>query len=55
MKVVVRKASDWNYREEKEFKSLRQLFNFMRKTYNRWIIAFEPKPMEIMIYDDYVE
>jgi len=55
MKVVVRKASDWNYREEKEFKSLRQLFNFMKKTYDKWIICFGKDSISIMIYDDYVE
>lgn len=63
MKVVIEKASDWNYREVKEINTLEELL----KIYNTLIIdtskniinIYKEKDKNIdcvvTIYDDYVE
>jgi len=66
MKVLVKKASDLEYHKIKKFKSYKELFEWMKKTYYSFIIDFCPKDcwkkkdigehdFEVMIYDDYVE
>jgi hypothetical protein len=66
MKVLVEKASDWEYHKIKKFKSYKELFEWMKKTYYSFIIKFCTKDcwkkkdigehdFEIEIYDYYVE
>ena len=67
MKVGVKKASDAWYEEIREFKTTRDFFNWLKKTYTRWILffkedgdfkgyhGFENCDLIAMIYDDYIE
>jgi hypothetical protein len=67
MKVGVKKASDARYEEIRLFKTTKDFFDWLRKTYTRWIIffkededfkgyrGFENCDLIAMIYDDYIE
>lgn len=63
MKVVIKKASDWNYREVKEINTLEELLKIYHSliidTSKNIINIYKEKDKEIdcvvTIYDDYVE
>lgn len=55
LKVKVIRASDLS-EEVKEFQNYEELFNWMKKTYSRFIVEFtKDNNIEVTIYDDYVE
>lgn len=61
MRVSIEKASDWDFEEIKEFNTVEELLQYMRNTYDSWIVEF-PEPgsrlgvdLVLTIYDDYVE
>lgn len=63
MKVVIKKASDWNYREVKEINTLEELLKIYHSliidTSKNIINIYKERDKEIdcviTIYDDYVE
>ena len=60
IKVLVTKASDWNFKETKTFASIEEMFNWMKKTYSTWVIWLELFPdesndIELLIVDDWIE
>ena len=44
--VIVHKASDWDFKVFKLFRSYKQLIEYMEKTYYRWVIEFLDKKKE---------
>lgn len=59
MKVLYKKASDWDFKEVKDFFSWNDMLEWMKKEYNNWIIEFGYSHglLEVTIrkYDYYVE
>jgi len=63
MRVRFIKTSDWDFEEVLSFKSWKELINFMRKTYDRWVVLFEEGrtldgkeyDLTIEMYDDWRE
>jgi len=60
MKVIIFKASDFGYKEIKEFKDWNGLMEYLKERYSRWILELEPEKylnvdVEVWMYDDYVE
>ena len=63
MKVVIKKASDWNYREVKEINTIKELLKIYHsliiETDKTIINIYKEKDKKIdcvvTIYDDYVE
>ena len=66
VKVLYKKASDYDFKEEKEFYSWNDMIEWMKENYDKWIISFgkgsislytENLEIEVMIkkYNDYVE
>jgi len=60
IKVIVKKASNLDYREVLEFGSWEEVINYMRETYSDWIVFFNPSlhpdiDAELIMYDDYWE
>lgn len=67
LKVVIYKASDFDYCKYKEFKDANALFKYMMRTYGAWIIRTKKDfigaiasyardvDLVLTIYDDFVE
>jgi len=57
MKAIIIRASDWDYKENKTFNSLKELQNFIINSEHSVIInaPYENGAWTITIYDDYVE
>jgi len=58
IKATIHKASDLNYKREKEFECAGKMLKWMRRTYNSWVLVFKyrkPDEVELWIYDDYME
>lgn len=64
MKVLYKKASDWDFKEVKDFYSWNDMLEWMKKEHSNWVIEFGPQKhyikdpnikVTIRKYDDYVE
>lgn len=53
MKFTIAKASDWDYEDEVEIKTLEELVKFI-KEYDKAVVI-EKDCKRIIIYDDYLE
>jgi len=62
MRVLITKVSDSQYREIREFSSLDEMFQYMRRYSDIWIVDFKPNinrefehdiDLEIRVLDDY--
>ena len=41
--ALVKKSSDWSYGEIKTFNSYGELFEYMRNTFDCWVVEFEDR------------
>jgi len=56
LEVIIEWASDWKKGEIHKFKSTEELINYMKKTYDEWIIQFkEDGKIKLTAYDAPVE
>lgn len=55
IKFEYRKASLHEFMDTKYFNDGDELYDFMKSTYNAWVIFFEKKGDTLILYDDYIE
>ncbi len=55
IKVVIKKASDFEYEEVKHFKSYKEMMKYLKQKYHDWVITFMNGYIRAIMYDDYIE
>jgi len=57
IKVLITQASDEEKKEVKIFRSYKELFEYLKSKYHRWVLYFNVKDydLEALMYDYWIE